>query len=86
MIELGIAEEGFFINILNNGTSFPKNMDKEKFITKYKTSDVNNGTGLGGYDINRIAEYFESEWFLRLNSDPFFKVQFNFWFNPLPIK
>jgi type I restriction enzyme M protein len=86
VIELGIAEEGFFINILNNGTSFPKNMDKEKFITKYKTSDVNNGTGLGGYDINRIAEYFESEWFLRLNSDPFFKVQFNFWFNPLPIK
>lgn len=86
IVELGIADEGFFINILNNGKPFPKNMDKEKFISKYKTSDTNSGTGLGGYDINRIAEYFETEWFLRLNTDPLFPVQFNFWFKPLPIK
>lgn len=86
VVELGITEEGFFINILNNGKPFPKNMDKEKFISKYKTSDAANGTGLGGYDINRIAEYFETEWFLRLNTDPFFPVQFNFWFKPLLIQ
>ena len=86
VVELGITEEGFFINILNNGKPFPKNMDKEKFISKYKTSDAANGTGLGGYDINRIAEYFNSEWFLRLNTDPLFPVQFSFWFKPLPIK
>lgn len=86
IIELGITEEGFFINILNNGKPFPKNMNKEKFITKYKTSDRSSGTGLGGYDINRIAEYFESEWFLKLNQDPLFPVQFSFWFKPLLIK
>jgi type I restriction enzyme M protein len=86
VVELGITEEGFFINILNNGKPFPKNMDKEKFITKYKTSDVANGTGLGGYDINRIAEHFESEWFLRLNTDPLFPVQFSFWFKLSPLK
>ncbi len=86
IVELGISEEGFFINILNNGKPFPKNIDKEKFISKYKTSDSTIGTGLGGYDINRIAEYFHSEWFLRLNTDPLFPVQFSFWFKTLPIK
>lgn len=86
IVELGLTDEGFFINILNNGKPFPKNIDKEKFISKYKTSDKANGTGLGGYDINRIAEYFETEWFLRLNTDPLFPVQFNFWFKPLLIK
>jgi type I restriction enzyme M protein len=86
VVELGITDEGFFINIINNGKPFPKNMDKDKFISKYKTSDEANGTGLGGYDINRIAEYFDSEWFLRLNTDPLFPVQFSFWFKPLSIK
>jgi type I restriction enzyme M protein len=86
IIDFGMHDDGVYLNILNNGKPFPKNLDKEKFITKYKTSDNSNGTGLGGYDINRIAEYFQSEWFLRLNTDPMFPVQFNFWFTPIPIK
>ena len=86
VLEAALTEEGFFINILNNGKPFPKNMNKEKFIAKYSTSDRSNGTGIGGYDINRIAEYFQSDWYLRINEDPFFRVQFSFWFNPEQIK
>ncbi len=86
IVDLGIDGDSFYINIFNNGKPFPKNIDKEKFISKYKTSDTANGTGLGGYDINRISEYFESAWQLELNSDQFFPVQFHFGFKLLPIQ
>lgn len=84
MIELSEIDDYLIVDVRNNGLAFPKNFDREKFITKYSTADTSNGSGLGGYDINRIATYFENEnWDLILNSDPIYPVIFRFSF---PIK
>lgn len=45
------------VSIKNNGKPFPKNLTKEKFITKYNTSDKERGLGIGGYDIDRILNW-----------------------------
>lgn len=84
MVELSEIDNYLIVEVSNNGFPFPKNFDREKFITKYSTADVSNGSGLGGYDINRIATYFENEnWELILNADPIYPVIFRFSF---PIK
>lgn len=84
VIELLEIEDYLFIEIRNNGRSFPRNFNRDKFIAKYSTADTKNGSGLGGYDINRIATYFGNpEWLLILNEDPLFPVKFKFQF---PIK
>ena len=80
-IELSEIDDFLTVDIKNNGAPFPRNFDKSKFITKYSTADSNRGSGLGGYDINRIATYFgNQEWFLILNEDPFYPVHFRFQF------
>lgn len=84
VIELVEVDDFLSMEIRNNGKPFPKNFDKEKFITKYSTADSTNGSGLGGYDIHRIATDFNNpDWILSLNEDPFFLVKFKFQF---PIK
>jgi type I restriction enzyme M protein len=84
MIELSEIDDHLIVDVRNNGLPFPKNFDREKFITKYSTADISNGSGLGGYDINRIATYFENEnWDLILNTDPIYPIIFRFSF---PIK
>ncbi|MGK9127167.1 N-6 DNA methylase [Olivibacter sp. SA151] len=84
VIELTEVDDSLTMEIKNNGKPFPKNFDREKFITKYSTADSNNGSGLGGYDIHRIATDFNNpDWILSLNEDPFFLVKFKFQF---PIK
>lgn len=84
IIELAEVDDFLAIEFKNNGNSFPKNFDREKFITKYSTANTTNGSGLGGYDINRIATYFNNpNWELLLNEDPFYPVKFKFLF---PIK
>ncbi len=81
MMELSEIENQLIVEIRNNGLPFPNNFDREKFIMKYSTADSINGSGLGGYDINRIATYFENEdWELALNSDPIYPVIFRFSF------
>ena len=83
-IELIETDGNIMIEVRNNGLPFPKNFDREKFITKYSTADNLNGTGLGGYDIDRIATYFDnSNWELILNKDLIYRVIFRFRF---PIK
>lgn len=83
-IELADIDNNLIIEVKNNGLPFPKNFNREKFIMKYSTADTTFGSGLGGYDINRIATYFENEnWELDLNSDPLYPVIFRF---SLPIK
>jgi type I restriction enzyme M protein len=84
IIELTEVDDLLSLEIRNNGRPFPKNFDREKFITKYSTADSSSGSGLGGYDIHRIATDFNNtEWILSLNEDPFFPVKFKFQF---PIK
>lgn len=84
VIELTEVEDILSLEVRNNGKPFPKNYDREKFITKYSTADLSSGSGLGGYDIHRIAIDFKNpEWELSLNEDPFYPVKFKFQF---PIK
>lgn len=80
VIDLNVLEDNFVLDIKNNGKPFPRGYDKEKFVTKYLTSDPGKGSGIGGHDINRIAEYFEASWDLILNEDKIFPVRFNFQF------
>ena len=81
-IELILAIYGVTIKIQNNGKPFPRGFDKSKFIAKFSTADKEIGTGLGGYDINRIANYFRNEdWKLELDNQNEFPVSFEFNFN-----
>jgi type I restriction enzyme M protein len=84
VFELKEVDDFLSIEVRNNGKPFPKNFDREKFITKYSTADKNSGSGLGGYDIHRIASEFSNpDWELNLNTDPIYPVKFKFQF---PIK
>jgi type I restriction enzyme M protein len=84
VFELKEIDDFLSMEVRNNGTPFPRNFDREKFITKYSTADSKSGSGLGGYDINRIAaEFSNPEWDLLLNEDPIYPVKFKFQF---PIK
>ena len=75
-----------YLEIMNNGKPFPKNYNKEKFVTKFSTANPENGSGLGGYDINRIAEYFGNpDWELVLDENDVFPVVFKFNFPITPI-
>ena len=86
IIELKVTDENVLLEIKNNGKSFPKNYSKEKFIMKFSTVDPSKGTGLGGYDINRIAEYFSNpDWELDLNENTPFPVSFKFIFPVIPL-
>jgi type I restriction enzyme M protein len=60
-------------------------LPKEKFITKYSTANSNNGSGLGGYDINRIIDYFNGTWDLILNENDIYPVRFRIQFPIKPI-
>ena len=84
VIKLSEVNEELILVVKNNGEPFPHNFSKNKFITKFSTSNPDSGSGLGGYDINRIASYFHNpEWELFLNENPIYKVIFKFSF---PIK
>ena len=83
VIDLSVLDDNLIIDIKNNGKKFPKGFDKEKFIAKYSTANPNNGTGIGGYDINRIIDHFNGTWDLILNDDTIYPVRFRIQF---PIK
>lgn len=84
VFELKEVDDFLSLEVRNNGKPFPRNFGRDKFITKYSTADSNSGSGLGGYDINRIATEFKNpEWGLLLNEDPIYPVKFKFQF---PIK
>ncbi len=84
VFELKEIDDFLSIEVRNNGKPFPSNFDRDKFITKYSTADSKSGSGLGGYDIHRIATAFNNpEWELLLNEDPIYPAKFRFQF---PIK
>lgn len=74
-------DDVFVVEIKNNGQPFPDKFSKANFIKKFSTSDKTQGTGLGGYDINRIATYFNNEdWHLILDKNDVYPVIFRFEF------
>ena len=81
VVELSESAEAILLEIRNNGKQFPRNFDKSKFTAKFSTADSTIGSGLGGYDINRIATAFGNpDWVLALNEDPIYPVKFKFSF------
>ena len=85
IIDFSQNDDFLIVDIRNNGLPFPQNFDRQKFITKFNTADHSKGSGLGGYDINRIATYFENEnWELELNN-PIYPVIFRFSFSIKPV-
>jgi type I restriction enzyme M protein len=57
-------ENKLLLLIANNGIPFPENFDQSKFIQKYQKAGSNSGAGIGGFDINRISEYFKGNFIL----------------------
>lgn len=57
-IDLTSVDDRLIIGVSNNGKPFPKGIGREQFIEKFTTADLDDGTGLGGYDVERIARYF----------------------------
>lgn len=86
VIELFEVDDNLTLEFRNNGKPFPNKYDRQKFITKYSTADTEKGSGLGGYDIHRIADDFQNpDWDLLLDQDPIFPVKFKFQF-PIVLK
>lgn len=86
LIESKIIDEFLELEIKNNGVPFPKNFNKEKFTVKYSTANSEKGTGLGGYDINRIAAFFGNpDWELILDENTIYPVTFKFNFPIVPL-
>jgi type I restriction enzyme M protein len=81
VIDLQIIDDSLELTIKNNGLPFPKNFTKDKFISKYSTAQTEKGTGIGGYDINRIAIYLgDNNWVLDLDPSDIYPVTFKFSF------
>lgn len=68
------------LSIKNNGLAFAENFGKEKFIRKNVMAGETGNTGIGGYDIFRIANYLNWSFDLRLNEAPDFPVSYEFTF------
>ena len=67
-IELAIQDEFLILRCGNNGERFPLDFSKEDYKTLSRSSKTEN-TGIGGYDINRIATYFGNpNWQLLMNN------------------
>lgn len=66
-IELAIQNAFLILRCGNNGQRFPLDFSKEDYKTLSRSSKTEN-TGIGGYDINRIATYFGNpNWQLLMN-------------------
>ena len=46
MMELSEIDDHLIVDVRNNGLPFPKNFDREKFITKYSTQRPRNTNGI----------------------------------------
>lgn len=80
-IEWGQSQEFFILRVANNGKPFPNNFDKRKFVVKFATTNDFSGSGLGGYDINRIAKHLgDDDWKLLLDAKAECPVIFEFKF------
>lgn len=68
-IFIATKENQLYLRIANNGIPFPDNFDQSKFIQKYQKVGSHPGAGVGGFDINRISEYFKGNFFLNTEGD-----------------
>ena len=70
-----------FLTIKNNGVPFDKDITQAEFSSAGQTSKVGTNTGLGGFDVNRIASYLgDPYWELINDPENEYPVQFKFKF------
>jgi type I restriction enzyme M protein len=70
----------FIVRVMNNGTAFPKNFDKKKFITKSKSAGEKANSGIGGYHVDKIVNYLNGEFEIVTKETGEYKVEFKFKF------
>lgn len=68
-IEVNTDTSNVILSFKNNGLPFPENFDKEKFIRKNSKAGDTGNTGIGGYDINRIVNFMQGQFDLKLNEE-----------------
>jgi len=68
-LEMEGAVPNAILSIKNNGLPFPVNFDRDKLIRKNLMAGETANTGIGGYDINRIAGFMGMQFDLKLNRD-----------------
>lgn len=68
-IEVNTDTSNVIVSFKNNGLPFPENFDKEKFIRKNSKAGDTGNTGIGGYDINRIVNFMQGTFDLKLNEE-----------------
>ena len=70
-----------FLTIKNNGVPFDKDITQAEFSAAGQTSKADTNTGLGGFDVNRIASYLgDPYWELINDPENEYPVQFKFKF------
>lgn len=85
-IYLSIEDNLLELWIANNGVPFPDNFDKDKFIQKYQKAGDTSGVGIGGYDINRVVNYFGGFFDILAQPVPEYNTVYLFKFPILDIK
>jgi type I restriction enzyme M protein len=85
-IFISVIENHLHLLIANNGTPFPKDFDQLKFVQKYQKAGDNSGAGIGGYDINRITQYFNGTFNLITEPMDGYNTIYQFKFTVLDLK
>lgn len=85
-IFISVIENQLHLIIANNGIPFPTNFDQSKFVQKYQKAGDNSGAGIGGYDINRITQYFNGNFNLITEPMDGYNTVYQFIFTVLDIK
>lgn len=80
-ITLSIIDYHLVVEVQNNGKPFPANFGKEQYVQEFKTINTNVGQGIGGHQVDQIANYFgDPEWELITDANEIFPVTFIFRF------
>ncbi len=60
-VEISSDNEWVTLYISNNGKPFPKDVDIKKFTKRHWSAGENRGSGIGGYDIQKIMTAFQGK-------------------------
>jgi len=84
LIELD--DQSMILNIMNNGKPFKEGFGKKEFITVGQTTDIKKGDGIGGNQIEAIANLFEVEsWDVVSEENNPYTIQFKFFVTLEPL-
>ena len=81
VLNLDYSTEFLYLTLMNNGIPFENEIERSEFISAGRTSKKKTNTGLGGFDVDRIASYLgDPNWELITDIENEFPVQFKFKF------